>query len=97
MTYQLIQAFDGELPIALDCWTSPNHRAWISVTTTWLRKGKDGKEELTTTILDFVELPCSHSAQNMAEALDKILKAYGIDGKVSSKYPMAYFKLTYRR
>ncbi|KAE9402042.1 hypothetical protein BT96DRAFT_816998, partial [Gymnopus androsaceus JB14] len=81
-----LQAFDGEIPVAVDCWTSPNHHAFMSIETTWLRRMKDGTEELTTTLLDFVELPCSHSAENMAEALDKTFKEYGIDGKVSKNY-----------
>ncbi|KAE9383503.1 hypothetical protein BT96DRAFT_843747, partial [Gymnopus androsaceus JB14] len=82
-----LQAFNDELPIAIDCWTSPNHCAWMSIVVTWLWKGKDGKEELTTTQLDFVELPCSHSAENMAEALAKVLKEYRIEGKVSTIFP----------
>ena len=55
----------------------------MSIVIAWLRKLDNGTEELTTTILDFVELPCSHSAENMAQALVKMLKEYGIDGKVS--------------
>ena len=55
----------------------------MSIVVTWLQKSENGTEELTTTILDFIELPCSHSAENMVEALAKTLKEYGIDGKVS--------------
>lgn len=55
----------------------------MSVTVTWLRKDAEGHEELTTVILDFIELPCSHSARNMADALAKSLQSYGIDKKVS--------------
>ncbi|KAE9400082.1 hypothetical protein BT96DRAFT_786804, partial [Gymnopus androsaceus JB14] len=64
-----LRAVDGELPIAINCWTSPNHHAFMSIIVTWLRKLENGIGELTTTILDFIELPCSHSAENMAEAL----------------------------
>lgn len=55
----------------------------MSITVTWLRKDSEGSEELMTTILDFIELPCSHSAKNMAEAVTKLLKEYGIADKVS--------------
>lgn len=55
----------------------------MSVVVTWLRKSEEGTEELTTTLLDFIELPRSHSGENMAEALAKTLREYGIDGKVS--------------
>ncbi|KAE9397067.1 hypothetical protein BT96DRAFT_774463, partial [Gymnopus androsaceus JB14] len=27
-----LQAHEGEIPIAIDCWTSPNHCAWMSIT-----------------------------------------------------------------
>lgn len=79
------KAYDGDLALALDCWTSPNHHAFLSITVTWLRKDSKGNEELTTAILDFVELPCSHSARNMAEAVTKTLKGYGIARKVSKQ------------
>ncbi|KAF9064511.1 hypothetical protein BDP27DRAFT_1156144, partial [Rhodocollybia butyracea] len=29
-----LQTFDGKLPVALDCWSLPNHHAFMSVTTT---------------------------------------------------------------
>lgn len=55
----------------------------MSITTSRTRKNKDGKEELVTHLLDFIELPCSHSGANMAEAIAKVLKEYGIEDKVS--------------
>ncbi|KAE9386605.1 hypothetical protein BT96DRAFT_751190, partial [Gymnopus androsaceus JB14] len=64
-----LQDYNGEIPIALDCWTSPNHRAWMSIATSWLKKRDDGTEEMVTHLLDFMELPHSHSSENMAEAL----------------------------
>ena len=75
--------YDGEIPIALDCWTSPNHRAWMSIATSRVRRRDDGTEETVTHLLDFVELPHSHSGENMAEALRKVLIDYGVEHKVS--------------
>lgn len=49
----------------------------------WSRKKDNKEKELTTTILDFIELPCSHSAMNMANAVKKSLQEYGIEQKVS--------------
>jgi hypothetical protein len=57
----------------------------------------NGKEELTTLLLDFIELPFSHSAENMAEVLVKILKEYGIEEKVSDNNLETKLKLTYHR
>ncbi|KAJ3816552.1 hypothetical protein F5880DRAFT_1464922, partial [Lentinula raphanica] len=63
-----LQEYEYLLPIQLDCWTSPNHRAFMSIVTNILRKSEvDGSEELTEILLAFVELPRSHSAINMAK------------------------------
>lgn len=50
---------------------------------TRVRKSKDGTEEKVTHLLDFVELPHSHSGDNMAEAVQNVLREYGIKDKVS--------------
>ncbi|KAJ3748250.1 hypothetical protein EV360DRAFT_26039, partial [Lentinula raphanica] len=56
-----LQEYEYLLPIQLDCWTSPNHRAFMSIVTNILRKSElDGSEELTEILLAFVELPRSH-------------------------------------
>lgn len=57
----------------------------MSIHVSLVGKDNDGKEGLTTYQLDFVELPCSHSGKNMAEALAKVLREFGIEGKVSYK------------
>ncbi|KAE9388198.1 hypothetical protein BT96DRAFT_836620 [Gymnopus androsaceus JB14] len=43
-----LQEYDGEIAIMLDTWKSPNHCPFMSIMGSWLRKGKDGKEELIT-------------------------------------------------
>ncbi|KAJ3816595.1 hypothetical protein F5880DRAFT_1494115, partial [Lentinula raphanica] len=80
-----LQAYDFLVPVELDCWTSPNHYAFMSIMAKILRTGKDGTEELTSVLLDFVELPCSHSALNMAETLKNTLEGFGIANKVRFK------------
>ncbi|KAJ3963909.1 hypothetical protein EV361DRAFT_774365, partial [Lentinula raphanica] len=61
-----LQAYEFLVPIELDCWSSPNHHTFMSIMAKILRRGKDGKEELTSVMLNFAELPCSHSGENMA-------------------------------
>jgi len=46
---------------------------------TWIRNG-----EPVSTILDFIELPKSHTGRNMARALVETLERYGIAHKVST-------------
>ncbi|KAJ3753122.1 hypothetical protein EV360DRAFT_6558, partial [Lentinula raphanica] len=61
------QGYEYLIPIEVDCWSSPNHRAFMSIIANVLRKVKDeAPEELTRILINFVELPCSHSAENMA-------------------------------
>ena len=56
----------------------------MSITAHILRKEKeDGPETLTEILLNFVELPCSHSGENMARTVAKILEEYNLQGKVS--------------
>ncbi|KAJ3753776.1 hypothetical protein EV360DRAFT_27774, partial [Lentinula raphanica] len=63
---QELDAYEYLVPIELDCWSSPNHHAFMSIIAKMMRRGKEGSEELTSVMLDFVELPCSHSGENMA-------------------------------
>ncbi|KAJ3756476.1 hypothetical protein EV360DRAFT_16419, partial [Lentinula raphanica] len=62
------QEYEYLIPIELDCWSSPNHRAFMSIIAHVLHKEKeDGPEALTEILLNFVELLCSHSGENMAK------------------------------
>jgi hypothetical protein len=61
----------------------------MNVMVSWIRQG-----EPTTAILDFIELPRSHSGQNMAEALVDTLNRYGIAHKVSAFHTQEIMKLT---
>ncbi|KAJ3836237.1 hypothetical protein EV361DRAFT_804856 [Lentinula raphanica] len=78
-----LEAYEYLLPVELDCWSSPNHRAFMSIIGKVLRRNQEGIETLTSVLLDFVELPCSHSGINMAEALIRTLEEYRVQDKVS--------------
>ncbi|KAJ3831541.1 hypothetical protein F5878DRAFT_549418 [Lentinula raphanica] len=79
---KVLEDYEYLVPIELDCWTSPNHHAFMSIMGRIIRNGTDGQEKLTSVLLDFVELPCSHTAENMANAVEATLKDYGIREKV---------------
>ncbi|KAJ3816387.1 hypothetical protein F5880DRAFT_1494337 [Lentinula raphanica] len=79
---KVLEDYEYLVPIELDCWTSPNHHAFMSIMGRIIRNGTDGQEKLTSVLLDFVELPCSHTAENMANAVEATLKDYGITEKV---------------
>ncbi|KAF6744788.1 hypothetical protein DFP72DRAFT_757427, partial [Ephemerocybe angulata] len=60
---QLLRDHPGSLHFATDCWTSPNHKAFVAFTVHLERDGVP-----FSMLLDFVELPKSHSGKNLAEA-----------------------------
>jgi len=51
----------------------------MNILVSWIRNN-----EPVTTILDFIELPRSHSGENMAEAFVEAVTHYGIAHKVSN-------------
>ena len=55
----------------------------MSINISRLRKHDNGKEDPVNHLLDFVELPCSHTGLNMAKCVERVLKEYGIQDKVS--------------
>ncbi|KAJ3967392.1 hypothetical protein EV361DRAFT_807366, partial [Lentinula raphanica] len=81
--YVMHRSYSLSWPLELDCWSSPNHWAFMSIITKMLHRDRDGKEVLTGVLLNFVELPCSHSAINMAKTIVQTLEEYGVADKVS--------------
>jgi hypothetical protein len=51
MSLTYTQEYDGELNFATDAWTSPNHRAYVAFTVTFLYEDKP-----LTLILDLIEV-----------------------------------------
>ena len=47
-----VQEHDGELAFVTDCWTAPNHKAYMGTTVTLEHNGS-----MMTFVLDIVEVP----------------------------------------
>ncbi|KIY62422.1 hypothetical protein CYLTODRAFT_339733, partial [Cylindrobasidium torrendii FP15055 ss-10] len=62
---KMLQEHDGLLAFSTDCWSAPNHHAWMSLNVHITPKGQSKPK---TFLLDFIELPCSHTGTNMAQA-----------------------------
>jgi hypothetical protein len=62
----------------MDNWISPNNHAFVAFTVHFEHNGTP-----ITFLLDIVEVGASHPGKNLAVALTKILKDYGIYDKVS--------------
>jgi len=69
---------DGALSYETDAWTSPNHKAYVAVTVTFVSNGVQ-----YTMLLDIVEVAKSHSGINLAAAFAKILDDFGVSDKVN--------------
>ena len=65
------------LSFGTDAWTSPNHKAYITVTVHFEQNGVP-----MCLLLDLVEVAKSHSSTNLAAAFAKILDDFGIGHKV---------------
>lgn len=73
-----IQGLECALSFGTDAWTSPNHKAYITVTVHYEQNGTP-----KCLLLDLVEVAKSHSGVNLASAFAKILADFGIEHKVS--------------
>ncbi|KAK7015603.1 ribonuclease H-like domain-containing protein, partial [Favolaschia claudopus] len=62
-----------------DAWTSPNHRAFVAVGGHW---EEDGKR--INCLLDFVEVPKSHTGENLADVLHTVVDDFGIADRLIS-------------
>ena len=62
---------------ATDAWTSPNRRAFVTITVHFEYEG-----EPISMLLDIVEVARSHTGENLARAFAKIMEDYDISEKV---------------
>jgi hypothetical protein len=69
---------NAKLSLALDCWTSPFHQAFMAVTGYFLDKNWEYRQIL----LGFEPLDGSHTGQNLALALCAVIKRHGIEDKI---------------
>ena len=60
-----------------DTWTSPNHKAYTTITVHFEQEGV-----LISMLLDLVEVAKSHSGVNLAEAFTEVLEEFRIMDKV---------------
>jgi hypothetical protein len=64
-----LRKVDSKISIALDCWTSPNGRAFLGVTAHYI----DAQWTSHSLVLDFLPLCGSHSCDNLCDALMDVL------------------------
>lgn len=72
------QAQKSRLHFSTDCWTAPNHVAYMAVTVQFEKGGM-----IEQILLDIVEVADRHTGSRLATEFVKILKDYGIEKQVS--------------
>jgi hypothetical protein len=70
--------YAGKLNFATDCWTSPNHWAYMAITVHLEVKGLP-----MCLLLDFIEIARSHSGVAFATEFVRVLEDFGVEHKVS--------------
>jgi hypothetical protein len=69
------------LNFAVDTWTSPNNRVFLAITVHYAASAPDDPCQF---LLDFVEVPCSHTGKMLAKVFEVVVKQFGISDKVCS-------------
>ena len=74
-----LQGLNVKLNFATDCWTSPNHRAFMAIVVFYI----DENQELQAMLLDLIEVAESHTGLKLAQVFEKMLWDFGVEKKVS--------------
>ena len=75
---KMLQEHEGQLNFGTDAWTLPNHRSFVAVTVHLEEKGIP-----ISLLLDLVEVPRSHSGENLAASFAQIMEEFDICDKVN--------------
>jgi hypothetical protein len=67
----------GRVSLTWDCWTAPNGLQFAGVTGHWV----DGEWRLRSGLLDFVEVAGSHTGSRLAEALEGVVREWGLGAR----------------
>jgi hypothetical protein len=86
---KLLQDHPGHIHIVTDVWTSTNHRVFVIWTVHFDHEGC-----MLAFLLDFVEVPESHTGLALAKAFQKMLEGYGLEKKARHTHFWCFY-LTY--
>jgi hypothetical protein len=69
---------DSKISLTLDCWTSPNTKAFLGITAHYI----DDAWVSHSLVLDFVPLPGMHTGKELCETLVTACNQFGIMGSI---------------
>ena len=81
----------GAVSLTCDTWQASNTDGYFAVTGHWIEESKPLHWELKNTLLGFTRLNNAHNGKRLGQALFKILKRVGIEGKVSVLHVLCIF------
>lgn len=71
----------GKISLTCDAWQASNIDAYFAVTGSWIEE-VNGRWELQTTLLGFIQLNNAHNGVRLGQALFKVVSRMGISHKV---------------
>jgi hypothetical protein len=71
---------NGKISLTLDCWTSPNSKAFLGITAHYI----DDTWVPRSLVLDFAHLPGMHTGKHLCDSLVGTCEKFGILGKILS-------------
>ncbi len=81
----------GAVSLTCDAWQASNTDGYFAVMGHWIEESKPLHWELKNTLLGFTWLNNAHNGNQLGQALFKILKRVGIEGKVSVLHVLCIF------
>jgi hypothetical protein len=77
----------GEVSLTCNAWQAGNSDGYFAVTAHWVEEPTPAKWELKNALIGFTRLNNAHNGERLGQALFKIIKRVGIEGKVCVVYP----------
>ena len=83
----LLQEHGGALHFGTNCWTSPNHHAYMAITVQYETDGV-----VNEWLLDIIEVGTRHTGERLVIEFEKVLDNFGIANKVNIRLKDKYSK-----
>jgi hypothetical protein len=72
----------GEISLTCDAWQAGNTDGYFAVTAHWIKASTPTDWDLRSTLIGFTRLNNAHVGVRLGQALFKVVKRVGIEGKV---------------
>lgn len=80
----------GAINLTCDTWQASNTDGYFAVTAHWIEESSPSHWDLRNALLGFVRLNNAHNGKRLGQALFKVVKHAGIEGKVCTLYTISH-------